>query len=65
MEEETVIENNTPNNNKNNTQMAVKNQKDSIKKSEQIVADIESEARKQGKMTVLNDALEASTWCHG
>ena len=40
--------------------MAVKNQKDSIKKSEQVVADIESEARKQGKMTVLNDALEAA-----
>ena len=29
VKEETVIENNTPNNNKNNTQMAVKNQKDS------------------------------------
>jgi len=60
VKEETVIENNTPNNNKNNTQMAVKNQKDSIKKSEQIVSDLESEARKQGKMTVLNDALEAA-----
>ena len=58
--EETVIENNTPNNNKNNTQMAVKNQKDSIKKSEQIVSDLEAEARKQGKMTVLSDALEAA-----
>jgi len=60
VKEETVIENNTPNNNKNDTQMAVKNQKDSIKKSEQIVSDLESEARKQGKMTVLNDALEAA-----
>ena len=60
VKEETVIENNTPNNNKNNTQMAVKNQKDSIKKSEQIVTDLASEARKQGKMTVLNDALEAA-----
>ena len=57
---ETIIENNTNNNNKNDTQIAVKNQKDSVKKSEQIVADIESEARKQGKMTVLNDALEAA-----
>jgi hypothetical protein len=60
VKQETVIENNTPNNNKNNTQMAVENQKKTIKKSEQIVADIESEARKQGKMTVLNDALEAA-----
>ena len=60
VKEETVIENNTPNNNKNNTQMAVKNQKDSIKKSEQVVTDLEAEARKQGKMTVLNDALEAA-----
>jgi hypothetical protein len=60
IKQETVIENNTPNNNKNNTQMAVENQKKTIKKSEQIVADIESEARKQGKMTVLNDALEAA-----
>ena len=34
--------------------------KKTIKKSEQIVADIESEARKQGKMTVLSDALEAA-----
>ena len=58
--EETVIENNMPNNNKNNTQMAVKNQKDSIKKSEQIVSDLEAEARKQGKMTILSDALEAA-----
>ena len=40
--------------------MAVKNQKDSIIKSEQIVSDLEAEARKQGKMTVLNDALEAA-----
>ena len=53
VKEETVIENNTPNNNKNDTQMAVKNQKDSIKKSEQIVTDLASEARKQGKMTVI------------
>ena len=60
VKEETVIENNTPNNNKNNTQMAVQNQKNSIKKSEQIVTDLASEARKQGKMTVLNDALEAA-----
>ena len=60
VKEETIIENNTPNNNKNNTQMAVENQKKSIKKSEQIVTDIESEARKQGKMTVLNEALEAA-----
>lgn len=60
VKKETVIENNTPNNNKNDTQIAVKNQKDSIKKSEQVVADIESEARKKGKMTVLSDALEAA-----
>jgi hypothetical protein len=60
VKEETVIENNTPNNNKNDTQMAIKNQKDSIKKSEQVVTDLEAEARKQGKMTVLSDALEAA-----
>tara|TARA_Y100000004_G_scaffold1989_1_gene2489 strand:- start:719 stop:2527 length:1809 start_codon:yes stop_codon:yes gene_type:complete len=60
VKKETVIENNTPNNNKNNTQMAVQNQKNSIKKSEQIASDLEAEARKQGKMTVLNDALEAA-----
>jgi len=58
--EETVIENNSPNNNKNDTQLAVQNQKKSIKKSEQVVSDLEAEARKQGKMTVLNDALEAA-----
>lgn len=40
--------------------MAIKNQKDSIKKSEQVVTDLEAEARKQGKMTVLSDALEAA-----
>ena len=55
-----IIENSNEEENKNNTQMAVKNQKDSIKKSEQVASDIESEARKQGKMTVLNEALEAA-----
>ena len=60
VKEETVIENNTPNNNKNDTQMAVHNQKKTIKKSEQIVSDLEAEARKQGKMTILSDALEAA-----
>jgi len=59
-EESVVIENKTEETNKNDTQMAVKNQKDSIKKSEQIVSNLEAEARKQGKMTVLNDALEAA-----
>ena len=55
-----IIENTDENENKKDTQMAVHNQKKTIGKSEQVFSNIEAEARKQGKMTVLNNALEAA-----
>lgn len=57
---EKEIENRTPETNRNDAQVLVEDQKKLIKNSEKIFNEIESEARKQGKMTKLSEAMDAA-----
>lgn len=58
--EEKEIENRTPETNRNDAQVLVEDQKKLIKNSEKVFNEIESEARKQGKMTKLSEAMDAA-----
>ena len=57
---EKEIENRTPETNRNDAQVLVEDQKKLIKNSEKVFNEIESEARKQGKMTKLSEAMDAA-----
>ena len=57
---EKEIENKPPEKNRNDAQVLVEEQKKLIKNSEKVFNDLESEARKQGKMTRLSEAMDAA-----
>jgi len=57
---EKEIENKPPEKNRNDAQVLVEDQKKLIKNSEKVFNDLESEARKQGKMTRLSEAMDAA-----